>query len=208
MTTQIPFWLQVTSITIAPALALMGVFVGAGAKSRFDKAAELRKDRRGTYTQFLTKADKLSSFITINGPTIVEMFAPASDLENAGPDRIRRARDNYQRIADELMEVSNARLEVDLIGSPDVASAAGPAFVTLTTMAAALTTQHADEEPASRLSKLTEELNSHLTRFRDAAFSDLDIPRAERERRDNFSVSTTVAKELEGSDIKSRPKDS
>jgi hypothetical protein len=117
--TQVPFWLQVVSISLAPLLGFSGVAIGAFLNERIRSRAYVNDERRKVYLEFLEMLAQVTSFY---GTT----FATA----------VRSRKDHY---AEQVLGKPSGSLErlqqtyssIRLIGSRAAVAAAGEAFVYL-----------------------------------------------------------------------------
>ncbi|WP_435120873.1 hypothetical protein [Amycolatopsis thermoflava] len=108
----IPFWLQITTITLAPILGFAGVAVGVLLKDRSDHKASLRAERRAAYTGFLRALNALHRCFVVKGGAAFK-----SGLEKS----ISAYEEEMYRLR---LELDGARYDVALVGSSEVVAAA------------------------------------------------------------------------------------
>ena len=65
--TQVPMWLQVLTLSMAPVLGFGGVAVGALLQGRSAKRARLRDDRRVTYLTFAKTVHEFYQWFGLEG---------------------------------------------------------------------------------------------------------------------------------------------
>src|SRR5580704_7619358 len=116
---QIPFWLQVVSISLAPLLGFSGVAIGVFLNERIRSRAYVNDERRKVYLEFLEMLAQITSFY---GTT----FATA----------VRSRKDHYVeqvlgKPAGSLERLQQTYSSIRLIGSQAAVAAAGEAFVYL-----------------------------------------------------------------------------
>lgn len=211
MSSQVPFWLQVLTVSLAPIIGLTGVAVGAWLTDRSHRTAALRQDRRATYLRFARALNDFDGLISTTGASVLRTIATvnvAIDQAEAMPDPkaediagirdlLDSASDYPTTLFEKLLEITNLRIEIDMIASKGAATAANDALTILTRIL--LATNRAMEDGYDRRAwwKLGKELREAGRKFRNAAFADLDIPHSDRERNDITALSASEAAEFE-----------
>lgn len=170
-TTQLPFWLQLVSILLAPVSGLAGVVLGIVVKGRADGRGALRNERRDLYVSFLTSVSLAAEYLQVSRALIFQ--------RGMGPAELAETR----RL---VSEVVTSRELVDLLGSPKVVSAADECFghVLRAAKFASAPGGHRLGESEAAFSQFFDRIAASQGRLRSAATVDLGVRRADRVRRD------------------------
>jgi hypothetical protein len=170
VTGQVPHWLQIVTIALAPCVGFLGVAVGAGWKNRSDQRLALRSHRQQVYTEFSRLAEKVKAHLGLRTPTVLRASKPDELLRHA-----QEAKDLFQ-------ELSAIVHQVNLVGSRNTAAAvakfmAYTADGYLTLLLAART-----GFDRATWNMITLRGEQATTQFRDAAAADLGVPGRDRRR--------------------------
>jgi hypothetical protein len=169
--TQVPLWLQVLTLGLAPVLGFVGVAVGALLQGRSAKRAKLRDDRRITYLNFAKTVREFYQWFGLEGTKSAD--------HRAGAD----LREHLTEIKRMIREIETRGDEVDLIASKDAAAACRKCTLEVIASQAiwmnAVMTRSFDR---AMWSKCNFDGSAALHEFRDAAMKDLGVPRKERQR--------------------------
>src|SRR5215211_4440921 len=110
----VPFWLQLAAVVLAPLLGLAGVLYGAWWSARAEERRWLRQERRLTYGAYLRAVNELSRDFALH----VTRAAAARDRA--------RFNDALTAFNAAFIEWERAQGALTIIASPKVNEAAGP----------------------------------------------------------------------------------
>lgn len=167
----VPFWLEVLAIALAPALGFVGVALGAFWQTRTTKYLALRAHRERVYSNLIEATEDLKSHFSLVGPTVVRSRDSDDLYEHAGQFKAKTA------------AVVTLVRQIDVVGSP----AAIDAAVNLIAFAAdaSMSTMHLMQDGFDRVEwlRVLRAGDKASSEFRDAAAKDLGVPHADRCRR-------------------------
>ncbi|GAA1910647.1 hypothetical protein GCM10009737_10110 [Nocardioides lentus] len=168
---QVPTWLQILTLTLAPVLGFVGVGVGALLQSRSNKRAKLRDDRRATYLTFAKTVHEFYQWFGLEGTKSADHRAGA---DFAG---------HLAHIKTTIGAIESLGYEVDLIASKGAADAGRKCMQEVVVSQAiwmnAVLTKSFDRVVWS---KCYFDGSEALRTFRDAAMKDLGVSRRDRRR--------------------------
>lgn len=166
---QVPFWLQVTSIALAPILGFLGVSVGVMMKDRSDRRNALRSDRLGAYMELLAVAAELWHVHNM----YIELIARQDGRA------IAKTAEALEGIQSRL---GTALFRVDLIGSSDLEIPAERIAACLAMHLELMNRATSEPIAENEINDVADYLGLAVDKFRDAAVEDLGIPKAQRRR--------------------------
>lgn len=167
-TPQIPFWLQILTISLSPVLGFIGVAVGVLLNGRSRRNAYVKDERRKVYRDYLEILSQITIFYGTD-----YLFA----MRHAKNKGLAGAAAEKASLLSERLQTSY--LHVRLIGSPDAIDAASQGFELMASagMVTALTLEgeynRSDWDPVIRIGVETQ------ARFTEVARKDLGLPRKE-----------------------------
>ena len=166
-TPQIPFWLQVLTVALAPILGFIGVAAGASFTEQNRRDAYVKDERRKVYQDYLEIVSQITIFYSTE-----YLFA----MNHAKERGLKDTADKASLLSERLL---SSYLHVRLIGSPTAIDAASHAFAftasagTLTAHTLVAGFNRNDWDPVIRIG-----LDAQA-RFTKAARKDLGLPRKE-----------------------------
>lgn len=164
---QVPFWLQVLTVALAPILGFIGVGAGAFIAELNRRNAYVKDERRKIYQDYLEILSQTTNYYSSE-----YLFA----MRHAKEKGMNEAADRVSSYHERLL---SAYLHVRLIGSPEAVGAASHAF-SFTASAGSLTVKtlasEFNRDDWDHLIRLGLEAQS---RFTEAARKDLGLPRRE-----------------------------
>src|SRR5215467_2349587 len=166
--TQIPFWLLVTSISLAPILGFVGVAIGAILTGRSQRRAWVSDGKHKAYQEFLAFLAQITAFYGTEFRTAVRTKNEERLSELSGARRSM------------LEDLHRTHLQIRLIGSPSALAAADEIHIYLglaTALSAKALKGNFENSEWDRLIKLGLDIQSEFT---DAARRDLVLPRRGR----------------------------
>lgn len=172
---QVPFWLQILTIAMAPILGFAGVAVGVSLSARTSRIAYLRDRRREAYSSFLAE---LGTLVSMFGQT-----APSAFRTKDG----QRIHEQNVAFTAAVQRMETARHQVALIGSRDVEEASSDAFVFL---AMASTTMAKSIEGTFDRGAWNDTVSfgmQVLLRFTQSAQKDLGLPKGDMAEARSFA---------------------
>ncbi|MET8039872.1 hypothetical protein ABZU25_03275 [Micromonospora sp. NPDC005215] len=166
----VPFWIQVTAIALAPILGFAGVAIGAILKDRSDALNALRDRRHKAYTAYLKHvSDASSAFATES----------ATKLRSGDAAKIREVFVDLQKATNALPALY---AEIDLLGSYQTQAAVADGFRLVEMQTDVVIQALSGEVDATVISKVHEAGIRALMNFRNAAAKDLGVSRKDRKR--------------------------
>lgn len=107
----IPFWLQMTSIILAPILGFTGVAIGVILTERHRRIAYVTSERRKAYQGYLTIATQVNWFYS-------------NEIDHARDPLSSGLKGDHIEMQSLVTQLYNCYLLIKLIGSPDAIKAA------------------------------------------------------------------------------------
>lgn len=183
-TQQVPFWLQLLAIILAPGLGFAGVAIGATVTSRTSMKLALRAHRQDVYSSFLETVSSIHKSFTVD---LRIMLLPASKRELV---------DIVTEIGKYTAELARRFHEIELVASARTAAAADNLLIFYMTALRATKRAHDDENALSLWHQITDEAGAALAEFRAAAAIDLGLPMRDRKRKLTKRASKSIEKWL------------
>jgi hypothetical protein len=166
----LPFWLQVTSIALAPLLGFTGVAIGVSLAERNRRNAYVTDERLKAYQDYLEASSQITN-----------LFSPRFGSMIMGNHSI----DDIEAFVQELMTLTEkterAYMHLRLIGSPVANAMAHRIFAYVQSGGLLAKDAIHGQYSAESWSKLIDEGTHFQTFFIEAARRDLGLPRKERE---------------------------
>jgi hypothetical protein len=167
LTAQVPFWLQVSSVSLAPLLGFLGVGVGVWLRDRADRKTWLRQQRLDVYATML---ELWNEYVVFVGTTLTAAMR-SRDL-----GRIRKVNEDQKQF---LARVLAAESRIRLVGTEKSARPARE-FVLSTLMVSTYAAMSLGEEDFDQKSwdiAVVLPVSKPLTEFVKGAIADLGLPR-------------------------------
>lgn len=189
MQAQVPFWLQLGAVLLAPILGLAGVGIGAYAKEKSDRRISIRAERREVYVRFVQAATAFSSIVATDayaGLALIDEIKRLSALRDSitrtQADRMRAVRTEHEQLMHEvrrlLTRVLEIAKEIELVGTATPARCAmetanaGRKFLPI------LKGELPSASSWAGWSELDSEFRSSVSEFCDSARRDIGISRS------------------------------
>jgi hypothetical protein len=115
-TPQIPFWLQIVSIAVAPILGFLGVAIGVLLTERNRRAAYILEEKKRAYLEFINMLSNVNSFWSNEFPAAARAAASGRMSDILGFSKAH------------VEELHRTFLQIRLFGSEPVVEAAMQAF--------------------------------------------------------------------------------
>ena len=117
--TNIPFWLQILSIALAPLLGFAGVAIGIGLNGRNSRSAYVKEQRRKVYVDYLEVMSRITAFVSFEHPV------------KSGLEGVEESEAFADKAAVLVEQLERAYMCLSVIGSPEACEAAVEAFTYL-----------------------------------------------------------------------------
>jgi hypothetical protein len=177
----VPFWLQIAAVVLAPVMGMLGVTAGAVLRTRTERRAYLREERRKAYVAFAHEFGALVSGVGTFATSAARTAATEQDAS-----AVSRYLDHLRS---SMSSIEKLRHEIDLIGSRRAADAATNAYYVIAAVSARLAVATQGEVDADAWQRLLGQGMPVQVAFLSAAQSDLGLPKGDRMKEAKTSAS-------------------